>query len=386
MIYLDNAATTKMSQKAIETYVKATNEYFANPSSLHEQGEKAKLLLEKCREELANLLRAEKNEIYFTSGGSESNIRVLESLFLANRHKGNHVITTAMEHPSVHSFFKGLEKKGIEVTYVDINNEGQVTIEELKKCIRPTTFLASIQHVNSEIGTIQSMKKIGTLLKENDIVFHSDCVQSFGKLPIDVHEWNIDAVSISSHKIHGPKGVGAVFLSSSVLWEPIDPFTSHEGGFRQGTVNTPGIAAFTAAAMDICSQQRKHLDHIWDLRNTLINELAPIRQLLLIEGGKDKSNQLPHIIGMGLHGIEGQYMLLTLDRFGICISTGSACQSDKQDPSVVMKALHRSSQEAKRFFRISMGIYNTEEEIKEAAKRMIQCFQEKEGYSHGRKT
>ncbi|MFA9557460.1 IscS subfamily cysteine desulfurase [Evansella sp. AB-rgal1] len=377
MIYLDHAATTPMSKNALDTYVKASTDFFANTSSLHEQGEHAKLLLEKCREEIATILHAQKKEIFFTSGGSESNLRALQSLYLANKHRGNHVITTMVEHPSVTSFFYRLEKEGVKVSYVGVNEHGSVTLEELANHIRPDTFLASIQHVNSEIGTIQSMKTIGNLLKKHDIIFHSDCVQSFGKLPINVNEWGVDALSISSHKIYGPKGVGAVYLSSNIMWEPVDLLTTHEFGFRQGTVNTPGIAAFTTAAMDIVGKQEENLRYLWELRKTLMDELAPIQHILKVEGNDEV--QLPHIVGMGIQGMEGQYILLTLDRYGICISTGSACQSDKQDPSVTMKALNRSTQEAKRFFRISMGIHNTKDEMKEVARRIITCILEKEG-------
>ncbi|MDQ0254178.1 cysteine desulfurase [Evansella vedderi] len=377
MIYLDHAATTPMSQNAVETFVKASTEFFANTNSLHEQGEKSKLLLNQCRKEIANLFHADSQEIFFTSGGSESNLRVLESLYLGNKYRGNHVITTTMEHPSVHSFFHKLENNGVNVTYVGVNNDGQVRLNELEEAIRPDTILASIQHVNSEIGTIQPMQEIGSLLKKHDVIFHSDCVQSFGKIPINVVEFQLDALSISSHKIYGPKGVGAVFLSKNVKWKPADLLTTHESGFRQGTLNTPGIAAFTTAALDMEKEQKANLEYMRELRQLLLEQLSPISHLIKVEG--DIENQLPHIIGMGIHGLEGQYMLLTLDRHGICISTGSACQSEKLEPSIAMKALHRTSQEAKRFFRISMGIHNTREDILETATRIVNCVYEKEG-------
>ncbi|SDZ15997.1 cysteine desulfurase [Evansella caseinilytica] len=374
MIYFDHAATTPISSDALQVFIKASKEYFANPSSLHEQGEKAKLLLEKCRAEVAGLLRVEAAEMYFTSGGSEANTLALESLFFANRHKGNHIITSQTEHPSVHSVFHKLEQQGIEVTYLAVNPAGQISLQDLQHSIRPDTVLASIQHVNSETGTIQDIKAIGEILAANDVLFHSDCVQSFTKLPIHASEWPIDAISISSHKVCGPKGVGAVYLSSKVQWFPVQPFTSHERGFRQGTVNVPGIAAFTAAAANSMQLQEQFLKKMSVLRDNFFRELHPISHLITIEG--TTGSQIPHIIGMGIKGVEGQYMMLTLDRHGICISTGSACQAGKQEPSVTMKALNKSPEEAKRFFRISFGMGNTEEEIRQAANIIIKCVSE----------
>ncbi|MBU9720766.1 MULTISPECIES: IscS subfamily cysteine desulfurase [Bacillaceae] len=386
MIYLDHAATTPMSRTALDVYVKAAEEFFANPSSLHEQGDKTKQLLDKCRSELSQLIHAHSDEIYFTSGGTESNIRALQSLYLGCKDKGNHVITTVLEHPSVQSFFVDLEKNGVEVTYLGVDTNGVISIEELEKSLRSDTILASIQHINSEIGVIQPIREIGNLLKKHGVLFHSDCVQSFGKIPIEVDTFSIDAISISSHKVYGPKGVGAVYLSRNTPWKAVDAFTSHEGGFRPGTVNTPGIAAFTTAAVDAVHQLDNSIKYMWELRALLINELSDISHLITIEGGTDSEKQLPHIIGLGIKGIEGQYMLLTLDRHGVCISTGSACQAGKQDPSIAMKALGKSTQEAKRFFRISLGRHTTQEEIIETAKQMKACVYEKEGIKHDRQT
>ncbi|MCD8511148.1 MAG: IscS subfamily cysteine desulfurase [Bacillus sp. (in: Bacteria)] len=353
MIYLDNAATTPMSANAIDTFVKASTEYFANTSSLHEQGEKAQNLLNKCRGEIGRIIGATANEVYFTSGGSESNLRALESLYLANKSKGNHVITSTVEHPSVHAFFQKLEKEGVEVTYTGVNDNGIVHLEEVEATVRPDTVMASIQHVNSEIGTIQPLQEISRILKKHNVIFHSDCVQSFGKIPVDVKELGVDAISISSHKVYGPKGVGAVYMNKDVKWNSVDLLTTHESGFRQGTLNTPAIAAFTTAALDMVTNMERNLEYMRELRETFLEQITPISHLLKIEG--NPSNQLPHITGMGIYGIEGQYMLLTLDRYGICISTGSACQSEKLEPSVAMKALNRSSQEVRRFFSCFYG-------------------------------
>ncbi|UCZ54277.1 IscS subfamily cysteine desulfurase [Bacillus shivajii] len=380
MIYLDHAATTPMSKKAMDTYIKANEDFFANTSSLHEAGEKSSMLVKRCRESLANLLHAKPSEIFFTSGGTESNQRLLKTLYYTNKHKGNHVITTRVEHPSVHSYFQILEEQGVEVTYLNVDQYGQISLEELKGAIRPDTILASIQHINSEIGTIQPLEKIGQLLNEHDILFHSDCVQSFGKVPIDVNKLHLDALSISSHKIYGPKGVGAVFLREEVKWNSVDPLTTHENGFRPGTVNTPGIAAFVAASIDMNERMSENEAYIKNLRSLLLEELSPLGELIQIEG--HTKEQSPYIIGLNIYGLEGQYIMLTLDRYNICISTGSACQVGKQTPSETMQALKKTDQEARRFFRISLGIHNTKGDIIKTAKIIRTCWEQKEGINH----
>ncbi|UTR09195.1 IscS subfamily cysteine desulfurase [Evansella sp. LMS18] len=382
MIYLDHAASTPMSQTALGAYVKAAKEYFANTSSLHEQGEKSKQLLEKCRAELAQFIHASPNEILFTSGGTESNLLALQSIFSANRKTDSHVITSAAEHPSVHSFFKKLETEGTEVSYLGVDSSGRISVEELKQTIKRNTVLASIQHVNSETGIIQPLHEIGSVLREAGVIFHSDCVQSFTKLPIHVDKLPVDALSFSGHKIYGPKGTGAVYLSSGIKWDSVNPLTTHESGFRPGTVNLPGIAAFTAAAIESAEMQASGLLYIQELRELFFRELKPFTYKFLVEGSSDEA-QLPHIIGMGIEGYEGQYILLTLDRYGICISTGSACQSGKQDPSVMMRALNRTPQEARRFFRISLGVNNTKEEIIRTAEIIKECIYEREGKIYG---
>ena len=381
MIYLDHAATTPMSSAALEVYVKSAKEYFANTSSLHEQGEKSKQLLEQCRKEIAGIIHANPKEIFFTSGGTESNYTALESLFSANKHKNSHAITSKVEHPSVHSFFKKLEQEGVEVTYLDVDCYGHISLDELKKSIRSNTVLASIQHVNSETGTIQPLYDIGVLLKTHGVIFHSDCVQSFTKLPLHVDSLPVDALSFSSHKIFGPKGTGAVFISSKVSWKPTQLLTTHEYGFRPGTVDTPGIAAFTTAAMEAIEQQETSLESTAQLRKIFFEELTPIAHKLTVEGSAHA--QLPYIIGLSIEGLEGQYMLLTLDRYGICISTGSACQSGKHEPSVMMQALNKTTQEAKRFFRISLGRTTTKEEIVRTAEIIKKCVYEKERLTSG---
>lgn len=372
MIYLDHAATTPISEKAIEAWVTANKTYFANTSSLHEPGEAAHQLLSTCQHQLAALIHCQPDEIYFTSGGTESNHLALESLYLANRHRGNHVITSAIEHPTVHSFFQQLESEGVEVTYLPVNEYGLISLDDVKRSTREDTFLASIQHVNAEIGTIQPLQEFGHWFRDHNIVFHSDCVQSFGKLFIETHSFLLDALSISSHKVYGPKGVGAVFLSNKTDWAKIRPLTSHQRGFRPGTLNIPGIASFTQAAIDIHQDLEKRKKQAWNLRNKFLNKLKVLGNKLRIEGHNSETHQLPWILGLGVEGVQGQYMLLSLDRHQICISTGSACQSEEFDASSAMNSIYENEQERLRFFRVSFGKDTTWADLETSAEKMLQ--------------
>lgn len=359
MIYLDYAATTPMRAEAIAAYSEAAKHFYGNTSSLHDTGSKAGSLLEACRQELARLLNAESSGLFFTAGGSDSNLLALQSLLEAHRTKGKHLITTRMEHSSVRNFFKKKEQEGFEVTLLGTNEFGRISIDELEKAIRPDTILASIQHANSEIGTLQNIEEIGALLFKKGVVFHADCVQSFGKVPIDVKKAKIDSLSLSAHKIYGPKGTGAVYLNPRVKWSPLYPGTTHESGFKPGTLNVPGIAAFTAAAQLICEEMAAESLRLEELREHFKKELAD--ETFEIMG--PKKGRLPNIIGMRIKGIEGQYTMLECNRRGIAISTGSACQMGLQAPSAALLAIGLKAEEAKQFVRISMGKSTTQEEI-----------------------
>jgi len=364
MIYLDYAATTPMSDEAIEVFVKTAKHFYGNPSSLHDIGSGAANILEAARKEIAKLLHGEKDGVYFTSGGSESNILALQSLLDACREKGSHVISTKCEHSSVYNLLQKLEQQGFAVTYLPVDANGTVDIAELEKAIRPDTILASIQYVNSEIGTIQPIERIGEILHERNVLFHCDAVQAFGKLPIDVKRLHIDALSVSSHKIYGPKGVGAVYLNPRRKWKAQIPGTTHEKGFRPGTVNVPGIAAFAVAAQAIHQAMDKETERLHALRNELFRHLREIPQVVL---ESDPERTLPNIAGLRIAGMEGQYAMLECNRHGLAISTGSACSVGSQKPSRTMKALGRTDEEAKEFIRLSFGKSTTREEILQAA-------------------
>lgn len=361
MIYLDNAATTPIREEALQVYTEVSRNYFGNSSSLHDIGSNAKQLLELCRNELADKINGEAEGIYFTSGGSESNHLAIRSLLDAHKTKGNHLITSSTEHSSVHNLCKQLETEGYDVTFLPADQYGQVRLQDLQSAITDKTILVSIQFANPEIGTIQPIVEIGTFLQERNILFHSDCVQAFGKVPIDVKKAHIDSLSISSHKIYGPKGVGACYISPSVMWKMQVPGTTHENGFRPGTVNVPGIASFITAAQLICSEMESNSGKYHGLRDRLLTGLATLKHDIMVEG--HVTDQLPHIVGLSVARAQGQYIMLECNRYGIAISTGTACQIGMQNPSKTMLAIGKSEDEAKQLIRLSFGHMTKNEDI-----------------------
>ncbi|OQP18041.1 IscS subfamily cysteine desulfurase [Geobacillus zalihae] len=361
MIYLDYAATTPMCQEAIAAYAEAASVYFGNESSLHDIGTKAKQLLALCRRELAAMINGEAEGIYFTSGGTEANLLAIRSLAAAYRHKGNHLITTEIEHASLHHLFKQLETEGYTVTYLPVDRFGRIRLADLERAITPKTILASIQHANSEIGTIQPLADIGRLLRAHGVLFHSDCVQTFAKIQLDVQEIGLDSLSVSAHKVYGPKGVGAVYINPRRHWKPVFPGATHESGFRPGTVNVPGIAAFITAAQQLHRRMADEQSRLERLRNRLLHAIAAKQLPVTVEGHPDF--RLAHIIGLSIAGYEGQLVMLECNRAGIAISTGSACQVGLQAPSRTMLAVGKTPEEAKQFIRVSLGAATTEAEI-----------------------
>ncbi|MFD1736049.1 IscS subfamily cysteine desulfurase [Bacillus salitolerans] len=362
MIYLDYAATTPMREEAIHVFSEASRNYYGNPSSLHDIGTKANNLLESCRLEIAQSISGDPKGVFFTSGGSESNILAIRSLLNGkNQKNGAHLITTSIEHSSIFNLFKQLEKEGYLVTYLPVNHFGHISLTDLENAISENTVLASIHHANSEIGTIQPIEEIGKLLKKHGILFHSDCVQTYGKVPIDCTSSQIDSLSISSHKIYGPKGVGACYISPKVKWNSYFENTTHEKGFRPGTVNVPGIASFITATQLIHKEMKDDFKRYTQLREMLVDGLSKFSRRIQIEGHSD--SVLPHIIGLSIEGIEGQYTMLECNRHGIAISTGSACSVGKQAPSKTMVAIGKSSPDAKQFIRLSLGKQTTKEDI-----------------------
>lgn len=363
MIYLDYAATTPMSEKALDVYNQVATKYYGNSSSLHDIGSTAQTILEESRKTIARFLNGEAKGVYFTSGGSESNYYAIHSLLKGNSKKGKHIISTRLEHSSIANTLEDLQNDGYEITFIPVNSEGRVELKALSESIRPDTVLASIHHGNSEIGTIQDLVSIGEVLKKHNIIFHSDCVQTFGKIEIDVKKANLDSISISSHKIYGPKGVGACYINPARTWKPVIPGTTHENGFRPGTVNVPGIAAFITAAEEIFPIMNSEQERFKGLRKKLLEGIQGDTWKISEVG--PTNNRLEHIIGLSVVGIEGQYIMLECNRYGVAISTGSACSVGMQKPSKTLLAVGKSKEEAKQFIRLSLGKLTTDVDIEE---------------------
>ncbi|MCQ6266420.1 IscS subfamily cysteine desulfurase [Fictibacillus sp. WQ 8-8] len=364
MIYLDYAATTPISEEALYAFTETAKMYFGNTSSLHDQGSQAADLVNLARAELAGMIGCNSEGIYFTGGGSDGNFLALTSLAFGNKEKGNHIITSPLEHGSVQQALAFLENEGFEITVLPVDQNGRIALNDLRSAIRKETILATITHGNSEIGVIQPLGEIGALLKEENVIFHSDCVQTFGKIPLHAVEMNIGALTVSSHKIHGPKGVGAVYISPTLTWQPLLKNGTHEKGFRPGTINTPGIVSFITAASNHVTRMVEWKTNVEELKNYFLS-LTEEDECLIIEG--DSHTTLPHFLAIRLKGIEGQYVMLELNRQKIAVSTGSACKAGKQEPSKTLLAMGRSADEAHELVRITLGKETTKEEIKALA-------------------
>lgn len=373
MIYVDYAATTPLDSEAAEVYIQAATEYFGNSSSLHDIGGQAQDLLENCREELAALSGINKKGLYFTSGGSEGNFLAIDALLSAPKKQGNHIITCLAEHSSIHGVLERLT--GYDITYLPFNESGLIDIEQFTRSVTPETVLITIQHVNSEIGTIQPVEQIARFCREQNIHFHSDFVQSFGKIDLRSIAPLMSSFSFSGHKIYGPKGVGGVYIDPSIVWTPFFPGGTHEKGLRPGTLNVPAIAAMTMAAQKINARIDSNQQKFLEFRQTFMEALEPISEWVQIHQA-DESSQLPAIIGMRVKGIEGQWMMLECNRAGFAISTGSACHIGKLSPARVTQALGLKDKEAKEFIRISFGHSTTIEDVVKLGETIVRIVKE----------
>ena len=360
-VYLDNAATTKMSKVALDAMIPALEEVYANASSLHTPGQESKELLEKARKEIAVCLGAEANEIYFTSGGSEADNQAIVSAAKAGARKDKrHIVSTAFEHHAVLHTLQKLEKEGYEVTYLDVHENGIIHLDELEAAIRPDTCLVTVMYANNEIGSVQPITEIGEICKKHGVLFHTDAVQAVGHLPIHVKEQNIDMLSLSAHKFHGPKGIGVLYARKGILLSNIIEGGAQERGKRAGTENLPAIIGMAAALQDAIQNMEKNADYVTKLRDRLIEELIQIPHTKL---NGDREKRLPGNVSFCFEGIEGESLLLMLDMKGIAASSGSACTSGSLDPSHVLLALGLPHEVAHGSLRLSLSEYNTEEEI-----------------------
>ena len=360
-IYLDNAATTKMSEHAIQAMLPYMNEIFGNPSSLHSTGQHANEALTDARTRIARLLNAEPSEITFTSGGSEADNQALVSAArLGEKHGKRHIISSAFEHHAVLHTLDKLQKEGFEVTLLDVQEDGLIRLEQVVEAIRPDTCLVSIMYANNEIGTIQPIAEIGALCHEHGILFHTDAVQAVGHLNIDVKAQQIDMLSLSAHKFHGPKGAGVLYSRKNIPLTTLIEGGAQERHKRAGTENIPAIMGMAAAMEDACAHLAENASKIGALRDRLIQGLSEIPHAVL---NGDAEKRLPGNVHFCFEGIEGESLLLFLNDKGICASSGSACTSGSLDPSHVLLAIGRPHKIAHGSLRLSLSEETTEADI-----------------------
>lgn len=361
IIYADNAATTKISKEVLDSMMPFLTEEYGNPSSLYSLGRNAKRAIETAREKIAKQINANSNEIFFTSGGSEANNWAIKSVALSKAALGKkHIISSKFEHHAVLHTLDTLQKQGFEITYLDVYENGIVKPEDLKNAIREDTALVTIMYANNEIGTIQPIKELGKICRENKITFHTDAVQAVGNIPIDVVDQNIDLLSISAHKLHGPKGCGCLFVRRGIKMQNLIDGGAQERGRRAGTENVASIVGFAKAIEIACSNMSERNERISKLRDKLIENALKIDKSIL---NGDRKNRLPGNVNMCFLGIEGESLLLSLDLKGICASSGSACTSGSLDPSHVLLAIGLPHEVAHGSLRISLSDDNSEADV-----------------------
>ncbi|EGG84792.2 cysteine desulfurase NifS [Lachnospiraceae bacterium 2_1_46FAA] len=360
-VYLDNAATTKTAPEVVEAMLPYFTEHYGNPSSVYSFASKNKEVITKQREIIADVLGASANEIYFTAGGSESDNWALKATAEAYKDKGNHIITTKIEHHAILHTAEYLEKQGFEVTYLDVDENGIVKLDELKKAIRPTTILISIMFANNEIGTIQPIKEIGEIAKEHGILFHTDAVQAFGQIPVNVDECHIDMLSASGHKLNGPKGIGFLYIRKGVKIRSFVHGGAQERKRRAGTENVPGIVGFGTAVKLAVDTMKERTDKEIQLRDYMIERISEEIPYAKLNG--DAKKRLPNNVNFSFRFIEGESLLIMLDMKGICASSGSACTSGSLDPSHVLLAIGLPHEIAHGSLRMTLSEETTKEDI-----------------------
>ena len=361
-IYLDHSATTPVDLEVATLMMTYYTEKYGNPSSVHSFGREAKQALEEARTQVAELIGATPQEVIFTSGGTEAdNLAIIGSVETL-RKKGNHIITTAIEHHAVLETCEYLAKNGFELTVIPVDEEGMISVEDIRKAIRADTILLSVMHANNEVGSIQPIAEIGKLAKEHGITFHVDAVQSLGKLPIDVNEMNVDLLTVSGHKIYGPKGVGALYIRKGLRVVPLVHGGGQEKKRRSGTENTPGIIGFGKACQLAGQRMAEDALHETKLRDKLMNGILQRIDHVKVNGPSGEK-RLPNNVNVSIRFVEGESLLLSLDMLGIAASSGSACTSGSLDPSHVLLAMGLVHEIAHGSLRFSLGRQNTEEEI-----------------------
>lgn len=360
-VYLDYAATTPVKKDVLEEMLPYFNQHFGNPSSIHSYGRESKKAIDLARDRIANSLTAKPEEIFFTAGGSEADNWAIKGVAYAFKNKGKHIITSKIEHHAVLHSCQHLEKEGFEVTYLDVDQYGMISLEDLKKAIKDTTILITIMYANNEIGTIQPIKEIAKIAKERSIIFHTDAVQAYGNIDINVETLGADLISISAHKVYGPKGIGALYIKKGTKLQPILHGGAQEKRRRAGTENLPGIVGFGKAAEIASNKLKEHNRHQLNFRDQLINKLMAKIPYTRLNGHPTK--RLPGNVNLSFEFIEGESLLLSLDMVGIAGSSGSACTSGSLDPSHVLMAIGLTHEIAHGSLRLTIGDSTTQEEI-----------------------
>lgn len=371
-VYFDNSATTKTDERVIEAMMPYITENYGNPSSIYKIGRENRKAVEEAREQVAKALNCEPNEIYFTNGGSESDNTAIRGIAYAYKNKGNHIITSKIEHPAVLETCKQLEKEGFEVSYIGVDENGIIKLDELKNAIKPTTTLISIMFANNEIGTIEPIEEIGKIAKENNIFFHTDAVQAVGNVETDVKKLNIDALSMSGHKFYGPKGIGALYVKKGIKFEKLINGGHQERNKRAGTENVAGIVGLGKAIELAYQELDEHNKKIKELRDYYVEQVKAKIPYIRING--DETKRLPGNSNISFRFIEGEGLLLNLDLKGICASSGSACTSGSLDPSHVLLAIGLPHEIAHGSLRISIGKYNTKEEVDYLVENLVEII------------
>lgn len=372
-IYMDNAATTPTKKEVLEEMMPFFSEKYGNPSSVYSLAQTSKVAVEKAREQVAKAIGAKKEEIFFTAGGSEADNWAIKGIAYKNKKKGNHIITSKIEHHAVLHVCEYLEKKGFEVTYLDVDKDGIVDLEQLKSSIKDTTILITIMTANNEIGTIEPIEEIGKIAKENGVLFHTDAVQAMGNIKMDVKEMNIDLLSMSAHKVYGPKGVGALYIRRGVQLDSLITGGGQERNKRAGTENVPAIVGMGKAIELAYEDLEEHNNRLIGLRDSLIQKIEANIDEIKLNGHRTK--RLPGNVNFSFKYIEGESLLLSLDMVGIAASSGSACTSGALDPSHVLLAIGLTHEIAHGSLRLSLGDFNNEEELDyvvEELKKIVQ--------------
>ncbi|MBP1156308.1 MULTISPECIES: cysteine desulfurase family protein [unclassified Paenibacillus] len=362
MLYMDYAATTPMYEEVIDTMTEVMRKFYGNPSSLHAMGADAEQLVARARQTIAAMLKCAPGEIRFTSGGTESNNLAIRGAAGRYRHRGNHLITSMVEHASVYETFRRLEAEGYQVTYLPVDETGQIRLNDLKKALKDETILVSVMHVNNEMGRIQPMEQIGQLLRERPkTLFHVDAVQSVGKLPVIPERLGADLLTCAAHKLRGPKGIGFLYCRRGVELEPLLHGGGQEEGFRSGTENVPAIVGMAKAVRMAMDEQQAFAEHTAGLRKELVRCISTIPELVL-SGSKQPEDMAPHIVHFSYPGMKSEVLVHALEQRGVCVSARSACSSGAEKPSRVLLAMGASHAAAVSGIRLSYSLQQTHED------------------------